>query len=330
MASAFVELVVRKTPRAQDAHLRDLPRELECRSEQVLPEGRADLAFRDASRCWHIIVEVKVYAGYGDTQIPRYLRSFDRASQRQILAAVTRDVPTYGEDAADDRWVGSVQWATLLPGLRALRPTNRQLASQWPLFLDVLESEGSMGFTAADPDLFTAWSKYVDARTHMVDFVDSVRLRLLDELRESLTEQPDRPNDPAARADFVTIGKVGKVVTPRLGKVLIRFRLPAGGQERLWAGMWGWGDPRFFVETAHPGEPTAAVKHLHAGGFESWNNKLLTRYLPLDRAMLENPTVLRDNVIGFSRSSFDAIVKSRILDVAADASAAAVVAENDV
>ena len=60
-------------------------------------------------------------------------------------------------------------------GVRALRPRNGMLAQQWPLFLDVLEKEGAMGFTRPDTDLFRAWAKYKQARKHMIDFVDTLR-----------------------------------------------------------------------------------------------------------------------------------------------------------
>jgi hypothetical protein len=164
----------------------------------------------------------------------------------------------------------------------------------------------------------------------MTDFVDSVRLRLLDELRSSLDGFPGRADAPVARADLVTVGKMKRAVVPRLGKVIVRFRVPAAGDERIWVGMWGWGEPRFVVETAHPGQPaTPAVQQLLDAGFESWRDKLLSRYLPLDDTLISSATDLQDAVIQFSRASFDAIVVSGLLAVDADPSAAEVVAEEE-
>ena len=238
MASEFVRLVVGKAPHGDRVDLGSLPARLRCSAEDKVDEGRADLTFADEEHRWHVIVELKIYAGYGHDQIGRYLRSARRSADRFVLAAITRDVPTYGDyEADDDRWAGSTQWAKLLPGLRALRPQSPMLAEQWPLFLDVLEKEGSMGFTRPDTDLFRAWTKYVPAREHMIDFVDTLRLPLLEVLRDALTG-----TQPGARradlADFASRGKTTpRVVVPRLGKVSVGFRVPASGPERLQVGM---------------------------------------------------------------------------------------------
>jgi hypothetical protein len=194
-------------------------------------------------------VEIKIYAGYGHDQIRRYLRSLI-GTQRGVVVAITRDVPTYGDFVDDDpRWAGSVQWRTLLAGVRNLSPDDLELAAQWPLFLDVLEVEGSMGFTKADTSLFTAWATYPTARSHLVDFVDSVRRPLLDALREALV--PEEPADSLSRiasADVVSVGKkVKRVVTPKLGEIQVKFRVPADGLARIDVGVWGWGKPRFLV-----------------------------------------------------------------------------------
>jgi hypothetical protein len=149
MAAEFVRSVVQKAPHGARVDLTSLPTRLRCRAEEKISEGRADLTFEDEEWRWHVIFELKIYAGYGHDQIGRYLRSFRRSADRHVLASITRDVPTYGDyEAEDARWAGSVQWAKLLPDLSALRPRNLMLAGQWPLFLDVLEKEGSMGFVS--------------------------------------------------------------------------------------------------------------------------------------------------------------------------------------
>ena len=189
----------------------------------MLAEGRADLSFTDAAGRWHAIVEIKIYAGYGHDQVGRYLRSL-RSAEHGVVVAVTRDVPAYGESVDDPRWAGSVRWSTLLPGLRELRPADPDLAAQWPLFLDVLEEGGDMGFTKANTELFQAWANYPAARQHLTEFLDTMRRALVDELRAALVG-PDAPRETAA--DFATQGK--RVVVAQLGKVFVGFRVPQAG-----------------------------------------------------------------------------------------------------
>jgi hypothetical protein len=132
------------------------PSSFHCRVEEVTEHGRFDLSFRDQESGWHVVIEIKIHAGFHGNQLERYLLALP-STDRAALAAITRDVPKYGDpNRADPRWRGSVQWGRVLPALRALAPADAALAVQWPLFLDVLESEGAMGFTHADPQLFHA------------------------------------------------------------------------------------------------------------------------------------------------------------------------------
>jgi hypothetical protein len=321
MASQFVELVCTHAPRAALVKLQGLPGRLECLSEQSLAEGRADLSFVSADRTWHVIIELKIHAGYGHDQLKRYLNSFHVAANRTVLAAVTRDVPTYGDlDIDDARWAGSVQWVRLLPGLRALKPSNADLAKQWPLLLDVLEEEGSMGFTQADPGLFKTWAGYYDARKHMIDFMNHVREPLLEALREALG--PGLPADE--RHHLAAYRRPGKakivVVKPRLGKVPVRFRVPADGPERISTGLWGWGEPRFVVEVPYPRSGTrrerVAITSLLGLGFENWREKdqVLWRHMPLDDELIQSDE-LEGRVLGFAHESFEKLVASGLLDL---------------
>ena len=83
-----------------------------------------------------------------------------------------------------------------------------------------------MGFTKANPELFQAWANYPVARQHLVEFLDTMRRGLLDELRAVLVG-PDAP--PQAAADFATKGKSERGVVTQLGEVFVGFRVPAGG-----------------------------------------------------------------------------------------------------
>jgi hypothetical protein len=314
-AAAFARIVLSAAPREGATHVAVVSDTLLCRAEHTLAEGRVDLEFSDPQRLWQLIVEIKLYAGYGHEQIQRYLRSL--GAERTLVAAITRDVPTYGDldDEPDKRWLGSVQWAKILPALRALPVADDALASQWPLFLDVLEAEGSMGFTRPDPDLFRAWAVSVYARDHMVDFVDSLRRPLLDLLRTALADEQPKARH-ASLAAFATVGKKQRAVHPQQGKVLVRLRVPAAGPERVSVGVWGWGEPRFVVEVAYPSgddaAARAAIATLTEAQFKNWRNQVLSRYLVLDADLLARDT-LQEEVLDFARNSFRAIVRSGVL-----------------
>lgn len=315
MAAEFVRLVVRKAKHADRVDLTALPARLRCSTEDKIAEGRADLTFADEEHRWHVIFELKIDAGYGDDQIGRYLRSSRPSADRFVLASITRNVPTHGDDEVDDaRWAGSARWAKLLPELKALRPRNPMLAEQWPLFLEVLEKEGSMGFTHADTDLFKAWANYVPAREHMIDFVDTVRQPLLEVLCDALAEtQPGV--DRAGLASFASRGTTTpRVVVPRLGTVTFSFRIPAKGPERLQAGIHhGPGEPNFFIDVLVPDTParTPALKKLTPKGFWAWQGGVGAD-LSLTDELLLSPE-LQETVVEFSRTRFQMIADSGIL-----------------
>src|SRR4051812_24157756 len=135
-ASAFVGLLLKTAER--DAHSRnvrafldgrDVPSELGCRAEEHLRDtgdsslGRVDLRF-DGSDDFTLFVENKLYSGYGDEQVNRYLRALKRLPPdgRSALLAVTRSLPTYGEPTldSDPRWLGSVRWSRMTDDLARL------------------------------------------------------------------------------------------------------------------------------------------------------------------------------------------------------------------
>lgn len=251
LARRFVEILVRHAPHGDlVADRLDLPPELSCHAEKRLEHGRADLVFTGEG-AWHVNVELKIHAGYGSDQISRYLDSAPDG-ERSLVVAITRTVPSHGDRHDDRRWLGSMRWAALLPELRALEPRNDALRQQWPLFLDVLESEGSMGFTKADLNLFHAWGAAVTARSHAEDFVEAVRHPIRDEVARLVIER-GLQSDPDKACAFETRGRVKRAVFPQLGKMLFRLQVPSGATPaRIQAGLWGYGDPRFVVETPFP------------------------------------------------------------------------------
>jgi hypothetical protein len=320
LGASFLKLVLSHAPHAGGIDLSALPEALECRAEQALDEGRADLSFTDAMGRWHAIVEIKIYAGYGDDQVGRYLRSL-RSAEHGVVVAVTRDVPTYGESVTDTRWAGSVQWRTLLPGLRQLRPADPDLARQWPIFLDVLEEEGDMGFTKANKELFQAWANYSAARRHITGFLDTMSRALLDELRAALVG-PDAPAETAA--SFATRGK--RVVVAQLEWVGVGFQIPADGPERLSVGVWpDSGELYFSVDIGYPGmtetdaeQRARAVETLLDHGFESTPDVSVWRQLKLTPELLADDD-LQLKVLNFAKESFAALKQSGIFELDAPA-----------
>jgi hypothetical protein len=325
LAASFARLVLERAPNAERLDLSGFPDEMLVRAEEARitateereGDSRLDLSFADTQKQWHVIVELKIHASYGTNQVGRYLDAFYRQAERTFLVAVTRNVPSSGE-SSDPRWAGSVRWADLLGDLQGLDLSNALLGQQWSLFLDVLEAEGAMGFTNPNKELMLAWASFPSARQHGIDFVDALRRPLLDELQLSLAQPPGtQPSDQAAA--FFRRGKSSeRVVFPQFGKITTRFHVPANGPVRIVAGLWGWDQLNFIVETPYPTAKTDAARdaiaYLQSRDFGNWRNQLLTRYLHLDEAMLARAT-LQEEVIKFARGAFDEIMASHVLSL---------------
>jgi hypothetical protein len=313
LAADFVRLVLEHSKRSCDPRWEQLPQTFACRGEVVLVRGTVDLEFSDVGSGWRVLVELKIGAGYGNDQINRYLCSLDASDERQVLVSITRDVPRYGDPPIDGlrNWAGSVAWGSLFDGLRMLRPSNEKLAVQWPLLLDVLEDEGSMGVTRVKPELLRAWAQAVPARQHAVAFMQGMRPSLLAGLQEALEPVfPDlAPEDRASAADTPTAG--------RRPQVDVNFFIPSGGEARLAAQLWAWEDFRFTVSVRYPADnrseaAKAALASLDAAGFANWENSWLWRSLPLDDELLAN-TGLTDRLLEWARETFDLIAATGVL-----------------
>jgi hypothetical protein len=206
-----------------------------CRAEQHLRDtgdvslGRVDLRFDGAG--FTLFVENKLYSGYGEEQVTRYLRALKRLPPegRTALVAITRSVPTYGEPSldADPRWLGSVRWAKMLDRLRRLPIDDRRLQMQWRLFLDVLHQQGDLGMTTADAELIRAWARYHEGRDHLEALLDQVWPRALDYVQRELKRTYPRKGKRHELADIYRKGKRGQRVVQRdLSHVFLGFRIP--------------------------------------------------------------------------------------------------------
>lgn len=291
---------------------------LSCYSEQVVETGRLDLRFTDDD-AWDVIVELKLYASYGRDQLDRYLHAL-RDVDHGYLIAVTRDVPIYGEThlREEPRWLGSVRWRSLLPGLRALPFECEALGSQWRIFLDVLESEGSMGFTNPDPSLFDTWSTIRRAAGHAEDFLNALQQPLLEALQDALAKD-------GLTADFFRAqrGRGRPVISKRWSGIIdLQFRIPADGRESVRAGIFAYNPPtRFYIAPQHgrrlsarrqylPEPLREAVSTLGAAGFRDHD---LHAFYELTGERLGSPT-LEEEIIVWAHEKFAALAASGLLD----------------
>jgi hypothetical protein len=148
-----------------------------------------DLRF-DGGDDFTLLVENKLFSGFGGEQLERYhaaLRALPEG-RRAGLITITRDVPSYGElDAGTDGWLGAVRWSWLCDaGLAKLKTADPDLTLQWRLLSEMMHDQGDLGVTKVDADLIVAWTRYDDARDHLVSILGDIRGRALEVLRDQL------------------------------------------------------------------------------------------------------------------------------------------------
>jgi len=307
-AAAFVRLLL-------PADREGVPDQLACRHEERFEDGRIDLRFNGDEI--DVIVEIKIHAGYGRDQLERYLRAL-KPVRIARLVAITRDVPGYGEShISDPNWVGSVRWRDLRQELRVLPFENGSLRVQWLAFLDLLESEGSMGFTRPVPTLFDAWPSIRLAAKHADEFLHAIRVPLLQALRDAL-------GGGDAAADFYRAqrGKGQPVISKSWNGIIdIPFKVPADGHVSVRAGVFAYNPPtRFYVSPQHgrrlaakraglsdPGR--SGLDRLVASEFREHD---LHTFLPLDSALLASPT-FEEEVVSWAHERFSELVASGLL-----------------
>jgi hypothetical protein len=200
-ASHLVELVLdvarsEGRHRVNVEHIGAPPPELACLTEHSLYDrsgkalGRVDLRF-DGGDDFTLLVENKLHGGFGEKQLERYqaaLRSLPRGRTRAGLVAITRDVPSYGELLPQaEGWLGAVRWSRLWDrGLADLPISDADVALQWKLLLGIMHEQGDLGLTTVDSDLIIAWTRFEEARKHLVAILGDVRQPALDLLRDRL------------------------------------------------------------------------------------------------------------------------------------------------
>jgi hypothetical protein len=261
-ACAFVELVLAAASKyaGHPASVRELgavPQELDCAAEHSVYDhkdrrlGRVDLRFDGED--FTLLIENKLHSRFGERQLARYQQALELLpAGRAGLVAITRDVPSHAELSVRGRgWLGAVRWAHLAEGLRKLPIADPFVADQWPLLIDVLDSQGDLGVTSVDHSLPRAWARYLEGRAVLIDLLDSIRERALDVLRSELSKRyPDHGPGERLCAPF-THGKRGMVaVKSDQQTVWTGFNVPAREKSAPAVGLSFWmedGDVMFGV-----------------------------------------------------------------------------------
>jgi hypothetical protein len=200
--------------------------------------------------------------------------------------------------------------------MRAMKSVDQKLNDQWPILLDVLEAEGSMGFTKPRPDLFEALGQVRASGNHIAEFVRAVQVPLHAALVDALG------GDDTAAAIYRTRGGGLYVGKSWNGIIETAFRIPPSGPPAIRSGVFGFNPPvRFFV-APHQGrrwaarlarldpKAQAAVRFLFERGFRDHD---LHAFYDLDRRALQSPT-LEEDVVEWAHARFVDIVQSGLLD----------------
>lgn len=248
LSAQFVRLVIGTSPGRAFADVASIPDDLVCTAEVVRKANRFDLMFDSPSRPRIVVVELKIHAPFGRSQIERYRAELgSSAAQKALLVAVTRDTPRGSPPPEDGSpaWLGCVSWAQLLQGLRALDISDTSLSEQWSCVLNVLEKEGAMGFTQADVRYFEARRHQWHATRHIRDFVDALRVPVRDGMRTVVC--PDTGSPEWARSAYVDAGTV-PVEGGGLGRIFASLRLSETGPVEVEFGVASWEEIYVFAE----------------------------------------------------------------------------------
>ena len=106
----------------------------------------------------------------------------------------------------------------------------------------------------------------------------------------------------------------------------VGFRVPAGGPERLWVGLWGGDGALYFnvdvtylvTTVTDPEQWSKAVETLRGHGFENVRDSDLSRDLELTPELLAEDE-LQQKVLDFAKESFALLKQSGVFELAAPA-----------
>jgi hypothetical protein len=150
----------------------------------------------------------------------------------------------------------------------------------------------------------------VEARKHVEDFMDAIRVPLCQALARAA-------NREEADVGFETRGHATpRAVFPTQNMMQVGFRMPKDGPVRVRVAMWAWDKLHFEVKTPFPSSQSAsandAVRSLISMGFRNWRDAWLTCMLRVDDALLTSDT-LQESAVDWAEQRFGEIVASGIL-----------------
>lgn len=271
-AARLLTVILDHAPEKERVHaLGPIPTELICVAENRLQDagggekGYVDLRFDSHAGDLVILVELKLFSGYGHDQLQRYLDGLAALpSKRGALLAVTRDPPRNGEDVVtnDSRWCGSIRWARMLDDLRAIVHADPLLAQAWVTFLDILRSDGDLGTMDFNKDAIRGWNQAVEGRDTLIAVLTEISDRALEIVRDELASVASAAST-GSLADFKTIKS--RRVWPWKERINLQIRVPAETAERIRIQFLGGveGGPYFTVEARYPDARRILANHAH-------------------------------------------------------------------
>jgi hypothetical protein len=271
-ASQFLRVVLAEAPqRDRVLALGEIPVDIRCVAEHRLHDaggankGFVDLRFDEEDDEFTVLVELKLFSGYGHDQLARYLDALAALpAKRAGLVAVTRNPPLHGESVVrdDPRWCGSVRWARLFDKLRAIHHVDPLLNLAWPTMLDILRTDGDFGTMDFDTEIIRGWNHAFEARDTLISVLDEIADRALEIVRDELASRGSIPSAPALAAFHV---HKGRRVWPWKNRLNLQVEIPAGSAERLRIQFLGGekGGPYFTVEARYPDARSMLVDVAH-------------------------------------------------------------------
>jgi hypothetical protein len=333
-AASLVRALLAHADLIRTTRLGDVPSRLACKPEVHLvdsvghDQGFVDLRFSDTAGGFTLLVELKIHAAYGYRQLDRYMIGLDALpSAHAGLLAITRDLPTGGEDqvARDPRWLGSLRWAQLLDDLRSLNHPDPALRALWGALLDRVASDGDFGILSVDNDAVYGWGLAEKGQQTLTGLLDELVEPTLEIARSALAAHRGvEKNDSLAG---LIKHKSGRRHFAWKGRLVVQIALPSGsGDERLRVQFLRAGDaPCFTVEARHPAkQPPASIANewipatnfLVSKGFDhgrDWETYWARVYPPDE--WLETEGSIQEQLLQYVRGTVKDLVESRLFDI---------------
>lgn len=228
--SALARVLIEATPSRDNRLLDAIPATVRCTPERRLYDGQTDygpvdLLFEEAD--WGLLVENKLYSGYGKTQLDRYLSGGAALGlQHWGLLAITRDEPASADEPPTGTrgWLGSVRWAAIVDRLASLRFDDERLASLWQSLLDVEIENGDFGMSKIDRDVVRGWATWQEGRDQLATLLRGLVDPTLAAVTKHLSDGRSCDWHQHASSSGLWLWA---------DSIHARFRIPAGATERL-------------------------------------------------------------------------------------------------